>query len=401
MKKIGIGLAALVFMLGAYTLGAMNARKVISIPAAEWAEGNEAAQSWREFSASLEAAGARVFAASADARERLEGLEYLAQLAAVSLEMKLAKGSQVNPQFTDWMNDYRKFLGDSPDAIYHTAELSPAYRYEVSGNRGDAEYIGFMLYGRQLNDWSRAAANLSSKSMHFDEAGNFTILLSKVAPTDPELNWLKLEDDIHMIMVRQYYHDRQDKTKADFTIRNLDAPKYETASEEEVATRLHNAAVFFNDTLDGAITLSSMLSTAPNSIDPPSGYSSDLGGIFYPTFDNEYYGGWFYLEDDEALVIEGAVPDAPYWGVSLQNRWMQSLDYKHHQIELNDHEITTENGRYRIVVSHRKPPSGNWIDTAGKREGLLSIRYQLSQGSERPSLTLVKFEQLRGDLPPD
>ena len=324
----------------------------------------------------------------------MEGLEYLAQMAAASLEMKLAKGSNVNPRFTDWMGDYRKFLGDSPDAIYHTAELSPAYRYEVSGSRGDAEYIGFMLYGRQLNGWNRAAANLSSNSMRFDEAGNFTIVLSKTAPSDPELNWLKLEDDIHMIMVRQYYHGRQGKTAANFTIRNLDAPKYEPAGEEEVATRLHDAAVFFNDTLDGAITLSSMLSTAPNSIDPPSSYSSDLGGVFYPTFDNEYYGGWFYLEDDEALVIEGEVPDAPYWGVSLQSRWMQSLDYKHYQIELNDHQITTENGRYRIVVSHRPPPSGNWIDTAGKREGLLSIRYQLSQGSEKPSLTLVKFKQL-------
>lgn len=394
MKKIGIGLAVLVLMLGAYALGTMNARKVISIPAAEWAEGNAAAQSWREFSASLEAAGARVFAASDDPAERIEGLEYLAQIAAASLEMKLAKGSKVNPQFTDWMGDYRKFLGDSPDAIYHTAELSTAYRYEISGSRGDAEYIGFMLYGRQLNGWNRAAANLSSKSMRFDEAGNFTIVLSKTVPTDPELNWLKLEDDIHMIMVRQYYHGRQGKTVADFTIRNLDAPKYEPADEEEVATRLHDAATFFNDTLDGAITLSSMLSNAPNSIDPPSSYSADLGGVFYPTFDNEYYGGWFYLEDDEALVIEGAVPDAPYWGVSLQSRWMQSLDYTHYQIELNDHEITKENGRYRIVVSHRKPPSGNWIDTAGKREGLLTIRYQLSQGSEKPSLTLVKFKQL-------
>ena len=101
MKKIGIGLVVLVLMLGAYAFGTMNASKVISIPAAEWAEGNEAAQSWREFSASLEAAGARVFAASDDASERIEGLEYLAQMAAVSLEMKLAKGSKVNPRFTD------------------------------------------------------------------------------------------------------------------------------------------------------------------------------------------------------------------------------------------------------------------------------------------------------------
>lgn len=394
MKKLGLSLAVLVLMLGAYALGTINASKVISIPAAEWAQGSAVAQSWREFSASLEAAGARVYAASNDAAERREGLEYLAQLAAVSLEMKLAKGSKVTPRFTDWMGDYRKFLGDSPDAIYHTAELSADYRYEVSGSRGDAEYIGFMLYGRQLNGWNRAAVNLSSESMRFDEAGNFTILLSQTAPADPERNWLQLEDDIHMIMVRQYYHGRQDKVAADFTIRNLDAPSYEPAGEHEVATRLRNAAAFFNDTLDGAITLSNMLSTAPNSIDPPGSYSPDLGGVFYPTLDNEYYGGWFYLEDDEALVIEGAVPNAPYWGVSLQSRWMQSLDYKHYQVELNDHQIVTEQGRYRIVVSHRQPPSGNWLDTAGKREGLLSIRYQLSRDSEKPSLQRVKFGQL-------
>lgn len=399
MKKIGIGLVLLVLMVGAYVIGTINASKVISIPAAEWAKGNDAAQSWREFSASLEAAGARVFASSDDPGERLEGLEYLAQLAAASLEMKHAKGSKIAPRFTDWMGDYRKFLGDSPDAIYHTAELSSAYRYEVSGNRGDAEYLGFMLYGRQLNGWNRPAANLSGESMRFNESGNFTIILSKTAPADPELNWLKLEDDIHMVMVRQYYHGRRGKNTADFTIRNLDAPQYKPASEEEIATRLHDAAVFFNDTVDGAITLSSMLSAAPNSFDPPSSYSSDLGGVFYPTFDNEYYGGWFSLEDDEALVIEGAVPDALYWGVSLQSRWMQSLDYEHYQTGLNNHQISTENGRYRIVVSHRKPPSGNWIDTAGKREGLLTIRYQLSQDSEKPSLTLVKLKQLIASPP--
>jgi hypothetical protein len=394
VKTVGLSLVVLVLVLAAYALGTMNGSKVISIPAAEWTEGNDAAQSWREFSASLEAAGAQVFAATDNAGERMEGLEYLAQLSAVSLEMKLAKGNPVDPKFTDWMSDYRKFLGDSPDAIYHTAELSGDSRYEVSGSRGDAEYLGFMLYGKQINGWNRAAANLSSESMRFDEAGNFTIVLSRTAPADPELNWLQLEDDIHMIMVRQYYHGRKGKAEAEFTIRNLDAPIYRPAGEAEVAARLRDATEFFNGTLDGAITLSEMLSTAPNSIEPPSSYSPELGGVFYPTFDNEYYGGWFYLEDDEALVIEGAVPDAPYWAVSLQSRWMQSFDYEHYKVELNDHEIATEDGRYRIVVSHRQPPSGNWIDTAGKREGLLSIRYQLSEGSEKPSLTLVKFSQL-------
>ena len=137
-----------------------------------------------------------------------------------------------------------------------------------------------------------------------------------------------------------------------------------------------------------------ILSDGANNIDPPKSYSPDFGGIFYPTLDNDYYGSWFYLEDDEALIVEGEVPDAPYWSLSLQNRWMQSLDYEHYPVAMNDTDISTDSGRYRVVVSHRKPASGNWLSTAGKREGLLSIRYLRSSDSQKPSLRVVKFDQL-------
>jgi hypothetical protein len=203
-----------------------------------------------------------------------------------------------------------------------------------------------------------------------------------------------LDDDVHMVMVRQYYHDRSDKDEASFTITNLSPPAFTPDTEEDVAQRLASATTFFNETLDGAIALKGMLAAGVNSIDPPKSYNPDFGGVFYPTDDNEYYGAWFYLEDDEALVVEGAVPDATYWSVSLQNRWMQSMDHEHYRVALNDSEIRTEDGRYRVIVSHQKPPSGNWLSTAGKREGLLAIRYQRSKNPEKPSLTLVKFDQL-------
>lgn len=394
MKNVMFGFILLVLVVGAYLLGSVQSRKVISIPPAQWAGDSDSAQAWREFTASLEAAGESVFAAAPDEAERLDGLQYLAQLASASLEMKLAKGSAAQPEFTDWMDGYRKFLGDSPDAIYHTAELSPDYRYEISGNGGEAQYLGFMIYGRQLNGWNRAAANISNEAMSFDAEGDFTILLASNPPENAGENWLKLDDDAHMIMVRQYYHHREGKLEATFNIRNLDAPQYRPANDVQLAMSLRKATSFFNDTLSGAIALGEMLSAAPNRIDPPKSYSPEFGGVFYPTFDNEYFGSWFYLEDDEALVIEGEVPDVDYWSVSLQNRWMQSFDDRHMQVGLNNHQITTENGRYRVVVSHQKPSSGNWIDAAGNREGLLAIRYQLSQGSSKPELRLVKFADL-------
>ena len=394
LKKLAIAVAIIVLLASAYLLGTFNASKTIAVPPAAWANDSEAAHAWRQFVASMEAAGARLFAASKNDRDQREGIAYLAQMASVSLEMKLAKGDVADPVFTNWMSDYRKFLGDSPDAIYHTAEVSPAFDYQITGNVGDIEYLSFALYGTSLNGWNRPADNVSKQSIHFDDAGNFTIILSKTKPAGSNIDWLQLEGDIHLVMVRQYDHNRSQKQGATFTIRNLTPPPFIPPSDSDIATRLNNATVFFNDTLDGAIALAKILSPGANHIDPPKSYSADFGGIFYPTDDNLYYGSWFNLEEDEALIIEGAVPDAPYWSISLQNRWMQSLDYEHEQVSLNGAEISSEGGRYRVVVSHRKPATGNWLDTTGKKEGLLSIRYQLPNNSEKPSIRMVKFDSL-------
>lgn len=394
MKKLGLGIAALALILGAYFFGTVNASKTISIPEAEWTHGSEAAKAWREFLVSAEAAGARAFAASKSEREKREAITYLPQLASAALEMKLSKGSASHPEFTDWMQDYRKFLGDTPDAIYHTASLSSEYDYEITGNRRDAKYLGFVLYGRQINGWNKIAGSLSNATLNFDDTGNFRIIVSAAKPSDTNADWMELGDNVHTIMVRQYYHGRDGKTEAEFTIRNLQEVDAQSLTDAEIAARLRDAASFFTDTVDGAIALSDMFVGSPNDIEPPASYNSDFGGIFYPTDDNEYHGGWFKLEEDEALIVEGPVPDAPYWGVSLQNRWMQSIAPRGAPTALNDRQITNRNGYYRVVVAHKKPPSDDWLDTTGLREGLLSVRYQQSQNSERPTLKLVKFDEL-------
>lgn len=394
MKRFLVVAVTGALVVAAYLLGTVNASKTIAVPPADWANSSEAAQAWRQFVASMEAGGARVFATTDDPQERLDGLTYLAQLTSASLEMKFSKGDTATPRFTDWMADYRKFLGDSPDAVYHTAELSPAFDYQITGNIADAEYLGLMLYGTSLNGWNRAAANISNESMQIDESGNFTVILSSKKPGEANVNWLQLEEDIHMVMVRQYYHGRAGRKNAHFTIRNLSPPEHSKATETEIAKEYAAASSFFNSTLDGAIALGDILSEGANNIDPPKSYNPDFGGIFYPTLDNDYYGSWFYLEDDEALIVEGDVPDALYWSLSLQNRWMQSLDYENYPVALNDMDISTDSGRYRVVVSSRKPATGNWLSTAGKREGLLAIRYLRSSDSQKPSLKVVKFDQL-------
>lgn len=397
MKKIFLSLLFIICIAAAYVAGTVNASKVVALPEASWTGDSEAAVAWRELVVAMEAGAAKVFASGIDERERLDGLHYLSQLLSASLEMKLSKGDPAFPQFTDWMGSYRKFLGDSPDAVYHTVELDPRYRYQISGNIRDAEYLGFMLYGRGLNGWNRMGDNLSSEAMVLDGEGNFSLLLSADKPETDVANWLPLDDDIHMLMVRQYFHGREGRREALFNIENLSPVDYRAASDAEVAAGLREAREFFSGVLNGGVALAEMLSSQPNSSDIPKGYDQDFGGIYYPTHDNQYFGAWYKLAAGEALLIEGEVPDGDYWALSLQNRWMQSLDYQHRQSALHNHQIEVVDGRYRAVVAAEDPGMANWLDSSQHPEGIFSVRYQLSGEQPPPMVKLMKLSELRAE----
>ena len=395
VNKSLLMLSIVIALIGGYVFGTLQNHHAIELPPSDWAEGIEAAQAWREFSASLEAGGALVVESAPDVQARHDGLAFIAELASASLEMKLTRGSTTQPQFTDWMSGYRKFLGDSPDALYHSAEVSSENQYVISGHRGDADYVGLTLYGRHINGWNRVSAHLTHDDIEFDTQGNFSVSVSVIRPEGARGNWLAMDKDAHLIMVRQYFHDRDQATKATLQIENLSAKPKEATEPVSLSGDLRRAAEFFNSTLQGTVTLARMMSHMPNSIEPPRDYSPDFGGVFYPTPDNEYLGGWYKLEKDEALIVEGAVPNAAYWSVSLQNRWLQSLDYEKHQTALNHRQIQTEDGQYTVIISSQKPPSGNWLDTAGRDEGLLAIRYQRVIESESPTVRLVKLANFK------
>ena len=383
----------MLFVLVAYFVGLMQARTIIQMPEARWATQDEAAQAWQEMSVSLEAAGEAVFNSTQDPKARHEGFLYLADLFSTALEMKLAKGDPARPAFTDWMRDHRKLLGDLDDAIYLTAEINAAYSYEIIGHRKDAGYLGFVVYGRGVNGWNKVNASLSSATMRF-ENDQFRLVLSRTRPQDAQANWLPLSEDAHMIMVRQYFHDRPSSQPAEIMINNLEPVAYKPPSKIEIAKSLRAATKFFNEAHRGTLALTSMLETAPNTVDPPRNYDPDFTGIFYPTPDNGYFGTHFEIKADEALIVEGEVPDAPYWSVSLQDRWLRSLDYTAHQTSLNNREIKTQNGRYRIVIAHENPGTENWLETVGQTNGLLAIRYQLYSGNVMPVIKLIKISEL-------
>ena len=378
MRTLFVLVAILVVAVTSYAVGRLQSRLVIEPRAEGWVGNDATAQAWQKLLVSVEDTVARVTEED-DADEA--GLAYIADLVSAALEMKVAGGDPQAPRFTDWMASGRKFLGDSPDARYHSAEVSGRYRYRISGNRGGADYLGVMTYGRGLNGWNRAAASLSLADLTIDDAGNFEIIASRTAPQPAgAANWLPLEDDIHMIMVRQYFYAPENTRGARLKIERLDGQVDD--AELAAADRIENAAQFVTETFRGTRALTEMLRAYPNNPEPPPSYNQSFGGIFYPTHDNTYLGTWFKLADGEVLVVEGDVPDALYWSASLQNRWLQSLASP--AAALNNTQLHVEEGRYQLVVSAHDPGVPNWLDTGGATEGLLAIRFLVEARKTKP-----------------
>ena len=114
------------------------------------------------------------------------------------------------------------------------------------------------------------------------------------------------------------------------------------------------------------------------------------GASGWGTPDNVYSLGAFELAPDEALVVAGRSPRCTYWGVQLWNRYMQSLDYRHHRVSLNGVQAALEtDGSFRVVIAERDPGIANWLQTAGYREGLFFCRWLQAEEMPNPLSTEV------------
>ncbi len=91
-------------------------------------------------------------------------------------------------------------------------------------------------------------------------------------------------------------------------------------------------------------------------------------------------------------------PTCESWNFQLNNHWMESLDYRYHDIAVNHHAAHREpDGSVRITVAHEDPgPSGsNWIDTAGHHRGTMCLRWIRAEEHPVPATRVVKLGELQ------
>jgi hypothetical protein len=351
---------------------------------------------WEEFCDALKEAG-RVVARdlAGDDLDRAEGYRYLTRLTRLALEKYLEHADPRAPTFYRLSHETAKIGCDNPDSFYQNAAIDGAFEYRLSGSRGTIAYLGIGAYYGHYGSPSRSGCSgyLEGDQIEVDADGRIEILLSA---TPKPGNWIRLEPDSSMLIVRQNFLDRRREAAADLHLERLgaDGPP-PPLSSLQLAAGLRGAASYVRGTAFLFADWAEGFRREPNRIlemDPK------VTGGAHGDPNIHFFMGWWELEADEALVIETTPPPCVYWNFQLNNVWMESLDYRYRPVTVNKHSARYRpDGSIRLVVSERNLGFANWMDTAGHRRGTMGLRWVKADHHPLPTARVCRVE----DVPPD
>ena len=393
MRKIAIGLLALfrrislfVWKLRGKTQDDLAAQRVVS------------GESWNEFCDTLKAAGAAMSfpGTPRDPFNQAEGYRYLSRLARAGLTAFIEHADTNAPVLHRVVDETTKLGADNPDNFYQTAALDGTYEYKIIGQRNTIAYLSF---GTQSGNYGQGrglppTGHIESNQIETDEDGCFELLVSRKPQSG---NWLPMTSETGTLVVRQTFLDRDVETPADLRIERINCPEDERRPSAWTARKLDEGLKNA-----GALTAGAPLLFAKWARDFKK-HSNQL-----PMFDPQvslaaggdpnitYYHSHWEIAQDEALVIEVMPPECEHWNFQLNNYWMESLDYRYHQIHTNKHLARLEDDdSVRLVVAHENPGLPNWLETAGHTSGTMCFRWVRAKEHPQPRTRLVKLSSLR------
>jgi hypothetical protein len=347
--------------------------------------------SWAGFCDGLKRAGQTVLRPGSpdDLLDRAEGFRYLARLTRLALEKYVENDDPLVPRFYRLSHETAKIGCDNPDSFYQNAAVSGAHDYRIRGTRGSVAYLGFGTYFGDYGKDGRSGCSgyLESDQLEVGPDGRFEILVSA---TPKPGNWLPMEPDTSMLIVRQNRLDERREELARIEIERLGsngrpAPLGAGFMDE----RLTAAAGFVAGTAATFADWAEGFARRPNAL-LPLDESVKQGAHGDPNI--FFYMGYWTLEPDQALVIDVRPPACDYWNFQLNNHWMESLDYRYFAVEVNRHSATLRpDGSLRIAVAAERPtePHVNWIDTAGHRRGTMGLRWVKAESHPQPRTRVV------------
>jgi hypothetical protein len=356
-------------------------------------------RAWEEFCDALKAAGRHVLGEDApdSPRERAEGFRYLTGLVTAGIRQAVDFADPDVPRFFRNPDSTSKWGAENADNLYLWTKIRSDATYRITGHRRSAyDFLIEVKEGyMQLGD-DRNFATLHSRDLAVDAHGRFEIILS--ADEHPG-DWLRLDPDAAYVAIRQFFYDWENEEPADFRIVRVgnEGRPPRPLEPARMAEILDGAAAWVDASARVWNEWVAQLRAAyrRGSLAPARRY---IGGADDIRYGNDVY----RLAEDEAMIIETEPPVARYWAFQLVDLWFQSCDYANRQTSINGHQAHVDSdGRVRIVISHADPGVPNWLDTAGRGEGLIQYRWIWSETNPHPRARVVPFSALRAELPED
>lgn len=291
------------------------------------------------------------------------------------------------PRFERIVSPTRKFTGDNPDAVYFEAEVSPDRCYRVTGNLAGAAYTSFTVEGGAAGGAypTRTCGALNDADIDISDDGGYEL---RLGGPPLERNWMELPEDAGRITTRHYF-ERAEPAAADqtlavpVTIEATDPPEAPPRSWDDVRAAAmlrrvitHVRGKTLDQPLPGA-TSPSWVSRVPNKFPTPE----RPGDIGLSAFDAHYSMAPYALAPDEALVIRSRWPKCRFGSVCLWNLHLQTYDYVNRSVSRNRANTALEpDGSFRMVLAHQDPGAANWLDTEGRRTGIVMWRFFCAEG---------------------
>jgi hypothetical protein len=355
-------------------------------------------KAWDEFCDQLKLAGASLTfpGTPRDAFQQAEGVRYLTRLTRAGLEAFVEYSDPAFPVLRHMVHETVKMGADNPDNIYLNAQISGKYEYRITGKRNTIDYIGFYTQNGNYGSTGGLApcGKIDNSQLSCEPDGSFEIILSK----EPRgKNWLRIEDETSLVMVRQTFLDRSSEIPAVVSIANLDG---RTAPDQVTPARIDEGLKTASMFVGGASLLFARWA---------KGFQQHTNRLplFDPAVSNAaggdesiiYYHSHWKLSPDEALLIEVKPPACDTWNFQLNNYWMESLDYRYFNICINKASALYESdGNVKVLVSHTDPGHPNWIQTGGHPEGTMCWRwYRLKPGAVQvePACIVIKINDFK------
>jgi hypothetical protein len=249
---------------------------------------------------------------------------------------------------------------------------------------------------------------------HIDEfelgpGGEVDILVAPAAlmPEPRPRNSVLMEPGTAQLAIRETYFSKSPEKYARLTVELVQDPARPVPppllSVDELAPKLEFAAMFL--TFVGGTALQMWRDAASNM----NTFGGTAGSAHVAAQEDEvrshsnaemtYHGGRFRLEEGEALVVTVSEPDEPfvYWGLTLTSPWMESFDYRYTTTALNNQTAKRSvDGRWRLVIAPTDPGEGvaNWLDTGGRLEGYMLVRWVLADGPPHPTAEVIRLEDV-------